>query len=151
MKQKNRNRGGFSLIELIVVLVILAVLSAALVPTLIGYIKQTRERDARDGAAACVKAAQTIVSAAYADPDGKYYGENTLDFKENGDFALPSGNDTFYQEILYLSEQNGTVSDVTVDSEIRVKTLTYTTKRNGITAEYDGSTYTIVGKSEGTT
>ncbi|MFR4393849.1 MAG: type IV pilin protein [Ruminococcus callidus] len=41
MKKKKKNRKGFSLVELIVVLVIMAILSAALIPSLIGYISKT--------------------------------------------------------------------------------------------------------------
>ena len=40
--KKKKNRKGFSLVELIVVLVIMAILAAALVPSLIGYIRQTK-------------------------------------------------------------------------------------------------------------
>lgn len=76
--RKNRkNKKGFSLVELIVVLVIMAILAAALVPTLIGYINQTRQSNAKNEAAGCVSAAQTIVSSAYASPDGKYVNKTS--------------------------------------------------------------------------
>ena len=45
MKKKKKNRKGFSLVELIVVLVIMAILSAALIPSLIGYISKTKEQN----------------------------------------------------------------------------------------------------------
>ena len=77
MKKKKKNRKGFSLVELIVVLVIMAILAAALVPTLIGYINQTRQSNAKNEAAQCVSAAQTIISSAYANPDGKYINNTT--------------------------------------------------------------------------
>lgn len=77
MKKKNKNRKGFSLVELIVCLVIMAILAAALVPTLIGYIKQTRQSNAKNEAAACVSAAQTMASSAYASGDGKYYDQSS--------------------------------------------------------------------------
>lgn len=76
MKKKKKNRKGFSLVELIVVLVIMAILAAALVPTLIGYIKQTKQSNAKNEAAAVVSAAQTIASSAYASGDGKYYDQS---------------------------------------------------------------------------
>lgn len=75
--KKKKNRKGFSLVELIVVLVIMAILAAALVPTLIGYIKQTRQSNAKNEAAACVSAAQTMASSAYASGDGKYYDQSS--------------------------------------------------------------------------
>lgn len=76
MKKKKKNRKGFSLVELIVVLVIMAILAAALVPTLIGYIKQTKQSNAKNEAAAVVSAAQTIASSAYASGDGMYYDQS---------------------------------------------------------------------------
>ena len=74
--KKKKNRKGFSLVELIVVLVIMAILAAALVPTLIGYIKQTRQSNAKNEAAAVVSAAQTIASSAFANGDGMYYDQS---------------------------------------------------------------------------
>lgn len=64
--KKKKNRKGFSLVELIVVLVIMAILAAALVPTLIGYIKQTRQSNAK-----------TVASSAFASGDGKYYNQSS--------------------------------------------------------------------------
>ena len=75
MKKKKKNRKGFSLVELIVVLVIMAILAAALVPTLIGYIKQTKQSNAKNEAAV-VSAAQTLASSAFANGDGKYYDQS---------------------------------------------------------------------------
>lgn len=55
--KKKKNRKGFSLVELIVVLVIMAILAAALVPTLVGYINQTRQSNAKNEAAMNVSVA----------------------------------------------------------------------------------------------
>ena len=77
MKKKNKNRKGFSLIELIVCLVIMAILAAALVPTLIGYIRQTRQSNVKNEAASAVSAAQTIASSAFADTSGQYISKAT--------------------------------------------------------------------------
>lgn len=74
--KKKKNRKGFSLVELIVVLVIMAILAAALVPTLIGYIKQTKQSNAKNEAASVVSAAQTVVSSAFASGDGMYYDQS---------------------------------------------------------------------------
>lgn len=42
-KTKHKSRRAFTLVELIVVLVILAVVAAMLVPSLIGYIDRTKK------------------------------------------------------------------------------------------------------------
>ncbi len=74
--KKKKNRKGFSLVELIVVLVIMAILAAALVPTLIGYINQTRQSNSKNECASAVSAAQTILSSAYASPDKTYVNQS---------------------------------------------------------------------------
>lgn len=132
---KNRkNKKGFSLIELIVVLVIMAILAAALVPTLIGYINQTRQSTAKNEAAACVSATQTIVSSAYADPDGIYHnnsGGTNVKLASDTLSAVTSGAKV-EDVILALAEVKGTLTDVTVENGV-VKSLKYTTKD----AEFD--------------
>ena len=49
---------GFTLVELIVVLVILAILSAILIPTLLGYIEQAKSKKVFLNAQACLDAAR---------------------------------------------------------------------------------------------
>ena len=45
LQQKRRSKkGGFTLVELIVVLVILAILAALLIPALTGYIDRAKEK-----------------------------------------------------------------------------------------------------------
>lgn len=81
MKKKKKNRKGFSLVELIVVLVIMAILVAALVPSLVGYIKQARQSNAKDECAAVVSAAQTVASSAFADPSSIYHNNSGVNVK----------------------------------------------------------------------
>lgn len=136
MKKKNKNRKGFSLVELIVCLVIMAILAAALVPTLIGYIKQTRQSNAKNEAASAVSAAQTIGSSAFADPSGVYHNQGTggdLTFTWSTNPATVTGN--LNDVIVYLAEVNNGVSNVTYSQEGVVQTLDYTAK-NGQKVEY---------------
>lgn len=60
-----RKNKGFTLVELIVVLVILAILAAILVPTLLGYIDKARQKKDINKAKACLDAAQAVFTEAY--------------------------------------------------------------------------------------
>ena len=67
-KQKNHlsKNKGFTLVELIIVLVILAILAAILVPTLIGYIREAKIKRYLPNAQACKDAAQAAFAEQYA-------------------------------------------------------------------------------------
>lgn len=57
---------GFTLVELIVVLVILAILAATLIPALTGYIDKANEKSGISECRSCVMAAQTLATEEYA-------------------------------------------------------------------------------------
>lgn len=148
--RKNKNKKGFSLVELIVVLVIMAILAAALVPTLIGYIQQTRQSNAKNEAAACVQAAQTIASAAFADPSGNYVSKSTgKTFKPDDD------NADYIAEIENLAEvdtededeDGAEVKSVTLSDNNVVIGLTYKSA-NGETVTYDDGKYSVGTSAE---
>lgn len=65
---KQRVRKGFTLIELIVVLVIMAILAAAAIPTIMGYIEDARKATFLDTSASIYNG----VTAYYADEYGRY-------------------------------------------------------------------------------
>ena len=66
LQQKRRSKkGGFTLVELIVVLVILAILAALLIPALTGYIDKAKQKQIIAETRQVVMAAQTLVDEAY--------------------------------------------------------------------------------------
>lgn len=64
-KSQLQAKGGFTLVELIVVLVILAILAALLIPALTGYIDKANEKKVVSQTRQLVMAAQTLTSEAY--------------------------------------------------------------------------------------
>ena len=70
LQQKRRSKkGGFTLVELIVVLVILAILAALLIPALTGYIDRAKEKNVIAETRQVVMAAQTLYDEAYGNSD----------------------------------------------------------------------------------
>lgn len=63
--QKLKKRGGFTLVELIVVLVILAILAALLIPALTGYIDKAKKDQVVAETRMLHEAVQTVASEAY--------------------------------------------------------------------------------------
>lgn len=66
LKRTPRSRGGFTLVELIVVLVVLGVLAAFAVPALTGYIDSAKEKQAVSETQACVMTATRQGAQKYA-------------------------------------------------------------------------------------
>ena len=130
MQQKRRSKkGGFTLVELIVVLVILAILAALLIPALTGYIDRAKEKNVIAETRQCVMAAQTPYDEAYAN------------VKKNGTADIPTD-----AEILELAELTGKGKLGTDKNKVqfdgnKVSHLEYT--HNGITCTYNGSTYNV--------
>lgn len=69
-----KNKKGFTLVEVIVVLVILAIMAAILIPSLIGYIDKAKENSIISETRSIVTAVQTLSSEKYAKnkDDGVY-------------------------------------------------------------------------------
>lgn len=101
-----RNKKGFTLVEVIVVLVILSILAAVLIPSLTGYVDKAKKNAVIEGCHSCAVAAQTLASEAYAAGADSYIADKG--------------------KITSMAEATGTVSNVEANSDGEIKHLTYT-------------------------
>lgn len=123
LQQKRRSKkGGFTLVELIVVLVILAILAALLIPALTGYIDRAKQKQIVAETRQCVMAAQTLAD--------EYYAKNS----SNPKFGSADTDNIKLTEIQGLADTK--------------KAPTSAKSEGGKITElvYEGCTYSVTGK-----
>ncbi|MFA6947718.1 MAG: prepilin-type N-terminal cleavage/methylation domain-containing protein [Eubacteriales bacterium] len=127
MTLKNkRTNGGFTLTEVIVTLVIIAILAAIMIPSLAGYINKAREKAAVAECRAAVVAAQTFASELYS--EGK---------------CTPTELIAKKSEIIKLAEIKGELIEVNCGtSAAKIMTLIYRAS-NGKYVLYKDECYTV--------
>jgi type IV pilus assembly protein PilA len=94
MKKPNKKQQGFTLVEVIVVAVIVAVLAAVAIPLYMGYIKDTRNNVCQNNAAAIATTIQAKLAQniSYSVPaSGSNISIPNEDGTSNSSIVLPSG------------------------------------------------------------
>ena len=120
---------GFTLVEIIVVLVILAILAAIIIPSMTGWIDEAANKSVIIECRQCVLAAQTIASEKYGE------GINSIDLTTYGAAILKLAGTPDGSAITKLTAENGTVS-----------LLVYSSAKK-VVVTYENGTYTIGGQA----
>ena len=133
LRQRSNGEDGFTLVELLVVMLILGLLAAIAIPSFFNQRDKAQDADAK----ATVRTAQTAMETFATDNDGSYGGvtegdlttiENTLDAEQLTAVAEADGGDGYS-----ITATSSTGNTFTID-------------RDGVTGQ---STYTCTATGEG--
>jgi len=121
MKKILKNKKGFTLMEVIVVLIIIAVLAAALIPSFIGFVNQSRASEDIAAARVGMTAAQVEVTYAWAATG------------ESPESATIKESQRFIDTVYYDTQGADSFDDFEISATGQVTGLTYVGKMYTIT------------------
>ena len=140
---------GFTLVELIVVLVIVVILAALIVPGILGMIDNAKEKEVISHAQTALSATQASLSDIYSSNDNKF----TLNKRNEAKIKAGAGDDTEFTVwnvcTLYDERVGNKAPTMSVTDEIGSYTVGKAIFREGnLYAAYDGSNWTVYDTEE---
>lgn len=129
---KKKKAKGFTLVELIVVIAIIGILSAILIPTIGGKVKEAKEKSVKDGAAKVAEIAS--IAIADCEADGKSIEEGTY----GNDTGATNSGDLYTAIVADLNISGDVKWSVTIDDKQKVTAATYT--KNKLKCTYPAMT-----------
>ena len=134
LKRSNlkKNKKGFTLVEIIVVLVIIAILAAIAIPTMLGFVNEARQSEYIAEGRTALVASQTIVTREYALDPG--ISNDDMLTKVKAGYKAITGNASKVTDVTTATVVNGQITvfvcDVTSGStvyEVTINTTNNTT------------------------
>lgn len=130
LRERSQGEGGFTLVELLVVMLILGLLAAIAIPSFFNQRDKARDADAKAGA----RTAQTAMETYATDNDGEYTGAtaailtNIEETLADVDLQEPTVTDTTYT--VTVNSENDSPAHTFSISRAGDGTLTYTCTPN---------------------
>jgi len=128
MKKILKDKKGFTLMEVIVVLIIIAVLAAALIPSFIGFVNQSRASEDIAAARVGMAAGQVEVTYVWADTGAAPDSETIVGSQRFIDSVAPDTEGAEYFSGFEVSDK-GQVTGLTYEGKLYIITIS---EANGV-------------------
>jgi len=124
VRKASQDKKGFTLVEMIVVIVILAILAAIFVPSLMQYIDRAKNQQIIINARSVYLAVQTLASEEYAE-------------------LSPTQNNVTADEALALADVTGGEIRFTLSEAYQISSFYYKDTASGKVTSYDGTSWSV--------